>query len=167
MARMSLRRKSGRNRGGLRRPRNVVPPVRSTLRIVPEDTSWLPSIFTDSTRLSAPRSSSSAARADAAPTPASASATTRPRTRARVGLPRGGDLTRRRLVVAMHGGAMLDGAGEIVEQDEDDESADEDEPDPLVGEREPLGRRAAAHRFDKGEEQVPAVEDGQGQEVER
>src|SRR5687768_13642932 len=159
---MSLRRKSGRNKGGLRSPRKVEPPVRRTFLIVPVEISRLPSTRTASTRLRAPSRSSSWARATPGPA-ASARTTKTARVRA---LSRRGDLTRRRLVVPMHGGPMLDGAGEIVEQNEDDEAADEDEPHALVGEREPLGRRASAHRLDEGEEQVPAVEHGQGQEVE-
>src|SRR5262245_7868564 len=151
MARTSLRRKSGRKSGGLLRPRNEVPPVRSTFLIVPSEISWFPSISTFSTRLSAPRSSSSSARAKPAPAQDSARATSRLR---RSALPRRGDLTRRRLVVAIHGGAMLDGAGEIVEQHEDDESADQHEPHPLVREREPFGRGASADSLDQRQEQV-------------
>src|SRR5687768_10755920 len=98
---------------------------------------------TFSTRLRAP-SSSSWARAGPAPTtapPASASIATRPAKAGRgTGRLRGGDgLTRGRPVVALDGGPVLDGAGEVVEQDEDDEPADEHQPDPLVGEGEPLG----------------------------
>src|SRR5690349_3132398 len=124
--------------------------------MVPVEMARLLSIFTDSTRLSAPKSASSMAKARPAAPPSRNSAAAPARARRGRLEPRP-DFTLGRLAIPLDGGPMLERAREVVEQHEDEETADQDETDALVGEGEPLGGRAAPHGLDGREEHVSAV----------
>src|SRR5881392_3835079 len=111
-----------------------------TFRIGPSLIARLPSMLTAWTRLSAPRSCSSIARATCGTRsiPSAASAIRAPVARL-TGRP---GFTLGRVAVPSHGGLVLDGAREVLEDDEHEEPADQHEPDALVRRRERLGGRA-------------------------
>src|SRR5207344_2549612 len=99
-----------------------------TFLIAPSLIEWLPWMTTFCTRLSAPRSCSSMARARPGNNRSASAASARAARRALAGRR---DFTLGRVVVALHGGPVLEGSREVVVEHEDEEAPDQHQADAL------------------------------------